>query len=102
VYVPGGSSGTNFYSLTLSSGLVADAVNGNSLSLRLFAADSTVSYLFDSHNFGPGPAFHPFITVNASVVPEPGSLTLFTMAFAAFSMTRHFRRSRKRICKGAE
>ena len=43
---PGGSSGLNSYQLSLSSGLVDDVTSGSDLSLRLFAADTGVSYLF--------------------------------------------------------
>jgi hypothetical protein len=91
---PGGSSGTNFYSLTLSSGLVSDALNGDSLSLRLFAADSSVSYLFDSRTGGGSAAFHPFLTVNAAVVPEPGCVGIAAAALA-LSIARFSRRSRR-------
>lgn len=88
----GGSSGQNNYALTLSSGLVGDVLSGNDLSLRLFAADSSVSYLFDSRTGGSGPAFHPFITVDAMAVPEPGSVTLCVAALAILWLVQVFRR----------
>jgi hypothetical protein len=64
----GGTSGTAAYTLGLSPGLLADATAGNLLSLHLSAADNTVSYLFDSRNFGTATA-RPLLSVVA--VPEP-------------------------------
>jgi hypothetical protein len=52
----GGTSGSAAYSLGLTSGFSADAHAGNVVSFRLFAADSSVSYLFDSRSFGTVPA----------------------------------------------
>lgn len=69
---PGGSSGANLYSLTLSSGLDADILSGGLVSLRLYAADNQVSYLFSSRAM---PALsQPQLIVTA--VPEPASLAL--------------------------
>ena len=89
---PGGSTGENSYSLGLSSGLIADALSGNNLSLRLFAADSSVSYLFDSRTGGSSAAFHPSITIEATAVPEPGTLTLCAVALAILWLLQLFRR----------
>jgi hypothetical protein len=69
---PGGSSGTNTYSLSLSSGLDADILSGNLASLRLYAADSQVSYLFSSRAMA-APS-QPQLIVTA--VPEPGPFAL--------------------------
>lgn len=69
----GGTSGTAAYNLNLTSGFDADATAGSLVSLRLFAADSAVSYLFDSRSFGTT-SVRPLLTVVA--VPEPGSLAL--------------------------
>ena len=71
---PGGSSGQNSYVLSLSSGLLSDATSGSDLSLRLFAADSAVSYLFTSRSGGA--AARPDILVQAVVVPEPSTVAL--------------------------
>jgi hypothetical protein len=92
---PGGSSGANTYTLSLSSGLVADALSGSDISLRLFAADSSVSYLFDSRTGGSGSAFHPDITIEATAVPEPGSLWLCLVALALVWLVRSIRRFRR-------
>src|SRR6185295_1527642 len=70
---PGGSSGQNNYNLSLSSGLVTDVTSGSDLSLRLFAADNTVSYLATSRSGSSG---RPDILVQAVAVPEPNTFAL--------------------------
>jgi hypothetical protein len=75
---PGGSTGQNSYVLTLSSGLVDDVTSGGDLSLRLFAADNTVSYLMTSRS-GSSDA-RPDILVQAVAVPEPSTVALCGMA----------------------
>ena len=69
----GGTNGTAAYSLGLTPGFSADVLAANVASFRLFAADSTVSYLFDSRNFGTASA-RPLLSIVA--VPEPGALCL--------------------------
>ena len=75
----GGTSGNNTYNLALTPGFDADATAGNLVSFRLFAADTAVSYLFDSRSFGTT-GFRPLLTVTA--VPEPGSLRLLATGAA--------------------
>ena len=75
---PGGSTGANDYSLDLTSGLATDILDGNELSLRLFAEDPNVSYLFSSRGVGAGAAPDLIITV----VPEPGTIALAAMGLA--------------------
>jgi hypothetical protein len=84
----GGTSGTAAYNLSLTSGFDADATAGNLVSFRLFAADTAVSYLFDSRSFGTT-GFRPLLTVVA--VPEPGSLALLATG-AAFLLGARCRR----------
>jgi PEP-CTERM motif-containing protein len=72
---PGGTSGANIYSLGLTSGLASDILGGADASLRLFAADSSVSYLFSSRAMSA--ALQPQLIITA--VPEPGSLAVFTL-----------------------
>ena len=72
------TSGLNAYSLTLSSSLAADILTGDTVSLRLFAADSTVSYHFNSRGIGAA-ANQPLFTVTA--VPEPASAGLGAYSF---------------------
>jgi hypothetical protein len=74
----GGSSGTANYALNLSSSLINDLLTGNEASLRLFAADNQVSYLFSSHESGPAP------TLVIDVMPEPGTLAIFGVGMAVF------------------
>jgi hypothetical protein len=59
--------------------------------LRLFAADSSVSYLFDSRT-GGGTAFHPAITVDVVPVPEPNSVVLCVAALAVLWLLQSIRR----------
>ena len=54
----------------------ADAEAGDLVSLRLLAADSAVSYLFDSRNFGTASA-RPALSIVAA--PEPGVCAMFTL-----------------------
>jgi len=86
---PGGSSGQNGYSLSLASGLVNDVTSGSDLSLRLFAADSGVSYLFTSRSGSSG---KPDILVQAVSVPEPGTVALCGMALVLFCLVQGVRR----------
>lgn len=86
---PGGSSGQNSYTLGLSSGLVSDVMSGSDASLRLFAADSTVSYLFSSRSGG---AASPTIVVDAAAIPEPGSVTLCAVALTLLLLWQSVRR----------
>lgn len=83
---PGGSSGENSYTLTLSSGLLNNVNSGSDLSLRLFAADSSVSYLFTSRS-GSASA-RPDILVQAVAVPEPGTVALCGMALGLLCLVQ--------------
>jgi hypothetical protein len=81
----GGSSGTDSYTLALSSGLIADLLAGSDLSLRLFAADNAVSYLFTSRATGTV-ANRPTLIFNA--IPEPGSISLCITGLAILWLRR--------------
>ena len=72
----GSSSGTFIYTLNMSSGLVSDLLAGDNVSLRLFAADSAVSYFSDSRSFGTV-ASRPLLSITA--VPEPGTVALLVL-----------------------
>ena len=82
---PGGSSGLNSYNLNLSSGLVSDVTSGSDLSLRLFAADNNVSYLFTSRSGSSG---RPDILVQAVAVPEPNAAALGGLALVLLWLKR--------------
>lgn len=84
----GGNSGSANYSLTLAPGFSADALAGNLISFRLFAADSAVSYLFDSRTFNTA-SLRPTITVTA--VPEPDAASLAGIAAIWLLVGRRFR-----------
>jgi len=75
----GATSGALTYSLGLTPGLTADVLAGDTLSLRLFAADSSVSGVFNSRNFGTA-ANRPSLILVA--VPEPGELALGALGLA--------------------
>jgi len=81
---PGGTSGANSYGLSLASGLSDDLLAGIHLSLRLYAADNQVSYLFSSRMGGA--VLQPELTFTA--VPEPASLALWAMGLAALLLLR--------------
>jgi hypothetical protein len=72
---PGGTSGLNSYALDLSPDLTADILGGSDVSLRLFAADNSVSYLFSSRAQTSG---QPQLVITA--VPEPSTVALLTLA----------------------
>jgi hypothetical protein len=69
----GATSGSTTYTLTLTPSFTADLLAGNVVSLRTLAADSDVSYLFNSRNFNTA-ASRPALNVTA--VPEPSSCLL--------------------------
>ena len=81
----GGSSGANSYTLGLTTGLIADLLNGDDLSLRLNAADDNVSYLFSSRANGTS-ASRPTLIINA--IPEPGSLAFCVIGLATLWLRR--------------
>jgi hypothetical protein len=88
---PGGSTGVNGYSLDLSSDVISDLVGGDDLSLRLFAADTSVSYLFSSRNAGG--TVEPDLVITADAVPEPGTLALGVSGLAMVAIRLRRRRS---------
>jgi hypothetical protein len=87
---PGGSSGQNSYQLTLASGLENDVTSGGVMSLRLFAADNAVSYLFTSRS-GTASA-RPDILVQAVAVPEPSTIALCGLALGLLCLVQLVRR----------
>jgi hypothetical protein len=91
---PGGTSGINIYSLGESSSLTADILAGSDLSLRLFAADNNVSYLFSSRA-ATSASSQPQLVIMA--VPEPGSFTLFGLGLGMFLWLGR-RSNRRREC----
>jgi hypothetical protein len=80
---PGGTSGTNTYSLGLTSGFLSEVLAGGVASLYLTPSDASVAYVFNSR---ASPGNEPLLTVSA--VPEPSSLALGFAAAACLAMRR--------------
>lgn len=91
----GNTSGQNTYSLDLSSGLVGDVMGGDDLSLRLFAADNNISYLFSSRDTGVA-STEPTLTVDVITVPEPRSVMLCAASVLMLWLVQAFRRWKRR------
>lgn len=86
----GGTSGNATYTLNLTPGFDADATAGNLVGLRLSAADTAVSYLFDSRSFGTTSA-RPLLSIVA--VPEPAAISLLAIGVPLLLTLRRARRS---------
>ena len=76
----GATSGSTAYLLASTPQFAAEVLGGAVVSLRMFAADSTVSYLSDSRSFGTASA-RPLLSI--TVVPEPGTLAFAGLMFCA-------------------
>ena len=87
----GSSSGTFVYTLNTPTGITADLLAGDPVSLRLSAADSAVSYFFDSRSFGTA-ASRPVLSITA--VPEPGTIALLVLG-SSLCMVRAVARRRR-------
>ncbi len=87
----GATNGNSIYTLSLTPSFSADVLAGSTVSLRMFAADASISYLSDSRSFGTASA-RPLLSVTA--VPEPGCLA-FAAVSAAMLAYRHVRRRRR-------
>ncbi|HEX4343182.1 MAG TPA: hypothetical protein VH255_07310 [Verrucomicrobiae bacterium] len=83
LYNPPGNNVYTNYALPLNTGLVSDAMNGGDVSLYLFAADSQISYLFNSRSFASG---NPELVV--SVIPEPTVISLAAMMATGLFLRR--------------
>jgi len=93
---PGGTSGVNDYPLSLAPNLTAALAAGQNVSLRLFAADNSVSYLFSSRAATPASS-QPQLIITA--IPEASSLGLFALGLGLllirfnWSLLERFRRA---------
>lgn len=88
----GGTSGVFTYTLGLTSGFMADVLAGGSVSLRLRAADGTVSGVFNSRSFGTA-ASRPTLTIVA--VPEAGTAVFLSGCALVPAMRRRRRAADK-------
>jgi len=79
-----GDLGATTYNLTLTPTLLADIQNGNTVSLRMFAEDSAVSYLFFGDRFGTVSS-RPLLTIDAFPEPGVGALSLLGWGLLAWS-----------------
>ncbi|HWY76611.1 MAG TPA: hypothetical protein VN281_13385 [Verrucomicrobiae bacterium] len=95
----GATNGTASYTLNLAPGLVSGLISGGDVSLDMFAADTNISYLFDSRNLGTVGA-RPLLTIDA--IPEPG-FSLWSLVTLCFASRRLFfrRSSTARLVSGA-
>jgi len=87
----GATSGSSAYTLGLTPSFSADVLAGGTVSLRIFAADSAVSYLSDSRTFGTASS-RPLLTISA--VPEPGAFALGLLSLGVAAGCRSAFRSR--------
>jgi hypothetical protein len=77
-YAPPDNNVPIVYPLPLNTNLVNDVAAGGDVSLRLYAADNQIAYLFNSHEFGRGN--QPLITVTATPRQPWISAAYFTNA----------------------
>jgi hypothetical protein len=85
---PGGIPGAATYTLRLGSGLSGDVLAGTDADFRIFAPDTSVSFLFCSRSNIRNPSGHPLLTISATAVPEPGSAALAALGAALFFSLR--------------
>lgn len=90
----GSTSGSATYNLALTAGMLNDINNGTQANLRLYAADTGVSYLFDSRSFGTISA-RPILDINAVAAPEPSTIALFGIGVILLPLTRRTRTTRE-------
>jgi hypothetical protein len=88
-YTPAGDNTNATYTLTLDAGLTADVAAGGDVSLRGYAGDATVGYLFNTRLIGTT-TLRPLLSVSAIALPEPGTAML--LAGAALLGLMHRRR----------
>jgi hypothetical protein len=88
----GATSGSNIYSLNLTPSFTSDILGGNTLSLRMFAADSAISYAANSRNNGTVSA-RPLLTITA--VPEPGVMSFSILGLCLWGWGKFCRAMRR-------
>ena len=79
----GGTTGSNTYSLGLTSSLLSEVLSGSAASLYLTPSDPNIAYLFNSRT---SPGNEP--TLSVSAVPEPSGFVIGIAAMACDAMRR--------------
>jgi hypothetical protein len=87
----GATSGQTTYTLSLASGFAADVSAGNLVSLHLLAADSSVSYVFNSVN-NTTAANRPLLSITA-LTPEPATFALLAVGTLLLASGKRGKRS---------
>ena len=75
------------YTLTPSTGLVNDVLNGTQASLLMSATSANASVLFNSRN-NSSATTRPALIITASAIPEPGRMMLLLTGFAGVALRR--------------
>lgn len=83
----GRTSGSVLFKLGVSPGLASDVLAGEAASLRLSAANATVSGVFNARNFGQAPS-RPALVITAVPVPEPVTILLAAIGSLFFLFRR--------------
>lgn len=83
---PAGGNGVTTWTLNSEPSLISDITSGGLVGFRFYAADSEVSYLFNSRTFTTA-ANRPVLNITA-VVPEPGAALLFLVGAGAMALRR--------------
>ncbi|MBX3375969.1 MAG: hypothetical protein KF678_03075 [Phycisphaeraceae bacterium] len=81
----GATSGTVTATTSLAAGFLSDVAAGGPVSLRLFAADASIAWVFNSRNFGTVGS-HPVLSITA--VPAPGAAGVIGLASLALIRRR--------------
>ena len=74
-YSPPGNDVHVTWALPLNASLVADVASGGEVSLRLYAADAQIGYLFNSHSYGRGNEPQMHVTAAPSLRILSGAFT---------------------------
>ncbi len=94
----GSTNGQFSYTLNATPDFTAAVQAGGTVSFYVTAADTGISYLFNSKDNcvnNSEPETEPALTINVQPVPEPGSLSILAAGLAAVASFARPRRARK-------